>query len=268
MKGPSRTRPQGRETYLRLAALLRTRLQESERADRVIDRLVTANPKSCRALLDRAAYRRHFRLPGAEVDLAHARELSPDDPDVILELAVSARESSDFSAARKALERGMALAPSDPRFVEALADLELRDGHTGEAIAILRRGLERLPDQGTLLWSLAESLAQEGDTRELPALIEKLRAKSAVAGLVDYLDACLHFNRGEWADSRMLFEPSLPALESRPALKCRTEYLLGQCYGRLGGRPAAIRGVSTLGDARSGVGPGPDCGGVGPCGTR
>jgi tetratricopeptide (TPR) repeat protein len=241
--------PQRREVYLRLAALQRTRLQAPDRADRVLDALVAANPDSARALLDRAAYRRRFHLPGAAADLQQARRQAPDDPDVLLEVARSARDSTEFQTARQVLQRGLALAPREPRFAAALAELEVADGHPDEAIAALRGGLERLSDQGVLLWSLAELLAHRGDTIELPDLIQRLRAMGTAAGPVDYLDACLQYNRGDWAGARTRFERAQRALDSWPALKCQSDYLLGQCYGRLGDTDlqfAAFRRAATL----------------------
>jgi tetratricopeptide (TPR) repeat protein len=226
--------PQRRETFLRLAALLRTRLQSPEGAERALDALVAANPGAPRVYLDRAAYRRRFHISGAEADLQQAKDRAPDDPDVLLELARSARDSSDFEVARQALERGRMLAPRDPRFVADRADLEVRAGRPEEAIVALRRGLDGLPDSTGLLWSLAELLARRGDVAKLPGLIRRLGAAGGGPGPVDYLEAWLCYNRGEWSTARALFERVRPAIESSPALTCQADYLLGQCFGRLG----------------------------------
>src|SRR6185503_14436835 len=59
-------------------------------ADRVIDEMIALRPNDPEALLARYRYRRDYRLPGGEEDLAHARRQAPDDPEVLLASALSA----------------------------------------------------------------------------------------------------------------------------------------------------------------------------------
>jgi len=101
------------DAFARLAALLRGPLAEPARADDVMDRLIAANGRSAHAYLARALYRREAELPGpAGQDLDRARELAPDDPDVLAAVADLALSRNDLEAARTTLLHGLDVSPS------------------------------------------------------------------------------------------------------------------------------------------------------------
>src|SRR5262249_34918130 len=84
---PVKLAPQRIEAYTQYARLLRRKLNESSKADALMDSLVATAPRSARAYLERVRYRLEFGLQPDVQDIASARRLAPDDPDVLLEAA-------------------------------------------------------------------------------------------------------------------------------------------------------------------------------------
>ena len=223
-----------------LAAVLRDRLHAPERADRVIDAMIEANPKSYRARLDRAAYRTRNQLAGAGDDLKQARALAPDEPEVLLATARSARVPAEVEAARDGLSRGLARRPGDVAMIQALAELDLTAGDTGAAIDALRRGVAAAPDVNELRWALASLLAQRGATVELAEQTARLREGRYTSEALAFLEAALSFNQGDWRAARAKLRAVEPTLEPWPALRGRANDLLGQCLARLEGDDLAL----------------------------
>src|SRR6516225_8551387 len=72
-------------SYLRLAHLYRDRLQKPKLADSVMDELIQANGRSFQASLHRGRYRlKNSSLDMAAEDIDRARQLAPDEADVVL----------------------------------------------------------------------------------------------------------------------------------------------------------------------------------------
>ena len=78
--------PQQIDGYLRLADVLRNRLNDAIAADRVMDArqvadgLIASNGKSSRAHFKRARYRRQYKIDGAEQDIARCSSCLPRMP--------------------------------------------------------------------------------------------------------------------------------------------------------------------------------------------
>src|SRR5206468_2896357 len=120
--------PQTIENYIALAELARGELDEPQRADRAMDALVEANNRSARAYLARWRYRIPRDRAGAEEDVARARELAPDEAEVLMAAALVAEQHGDRAEAQKLLERGITLHPRDERLYQARAELNVRAG--------------------------------------------------------------------------------------------------------------------------------------------
>src|SRR6516225_1569121 len=84
------------EAYVRYARLLQLRLDKAGEADKWMNEMVKANPRSYRAFLERARYRNQFKLAQseasartaeiklAEADAAEARRLAPEKAEPLL----------------------------------------------------------------------------------------------------------------------------------------------------------------------------------------
>jgi predicted Zn-dependent protease len=229
-----RKSPTQLESYVLLAELLRSRLQRPDEAAEVMDEMVTANPKSPRALLARAHYHRAAgEKAQADADTAGAARLAPNDADVLLATAELARAGDDTAQARATLTRGLKLHPRDRRFYHTLAALDVQAGRRADAMATLRRGLAALPHDGALVPGLAELLIDEGKLDEARPLIARLRKDGGPAGVADYLDARVLTQSGRWAEACELLE-RLRGRSVAAGWSVQVEMALGQGYGRLG----------------------------------
>ena len=229
--------PEQIDGHVRLAYLLRNRLDQPEGADRVMDEMVKANEKSkqlFRSYLERARYRKQFGLADAASDIMRARELAPEEADVLLDAAVLAQDKGDLAAARKDLERGIQLDPRNRRMYQALAGLEIRAGRPEEALSCLRRGLKALPDQIELKWVLADLLVTTGKLNEAKEAITALRQGTVTGELLDYLDARILIARSQWYEAIQILERTHPKLAAWPDLVKTSHLFLGRCYEQLG----------------------------------
>jgi tetratricopeptide (TPR) repeat protein len=230
------------DSYVALAVLLRQRLEQPQKADQVMEQMVSQNPKSFRAFLARGRYWRELavqepatrddRLKRAAQDLARAGELAPDEADVLLAVADLARFQGQSDAARACLERGLKLHPKNATMYLALSDLDLQAGRRPQAIAGLRRGLEALPDNAELLWALAHVRIQDGQKAEEE--IARLSKKDIPRARLDYLQARLQMNRGDWLKAVPILERVHADLARWPELARQADLLLAECYGRMG----------------------------------
>jgi tetratricopeptide (TPR) repeat protein len=245
-------KPEQVEAYTRLAELLRVRIKNSEKADRVMDAreerdgLIVHNGHSADAFLARARYRKHYnvRSDAASADINRALQLAPDDPAVILEAVEMARSKNDLDTGRQLLRRGLQAHPTRPELYIALSDLELQARRYDDAIACLSDGIRKLPageptKAATLRWKLAESYIQGGRWNEADGAIENLTRENREnirPSVVDYLKARVLIGRRKTAEGAKKLEGVLPALAAESGLNNLTKrgfILLGVCYERL-----------------------------------
>ncbi len=231
------------DAYVRLADVLRGRLNRPEKADEVMDALVRANGASFRAFLLRGRYHlAHHSAKQAAPDLRRAGDLAPDDAEVILALAELAQVGKDYAAARVDLGRGIKLHPHDGRFYLALAQVEFRDNHRQEALQCLRDGVKVLtgPAQNDVLWRLVNALLDGNNPAELTEAeghIELLAKGHPSPAAVAYLRARVLMARQDWSQAARLLERTCLTLKTLPEpskeLLTQIDLYLGQCYDQL-----------------------------------
>ena len=242
--------PTSIEAHVRLANLLRTRLSDPTRADKVMDAraesegLIAANPRSADAYLARAEYRAKYAVPGVDpsTDVAKALELAPDDADVLQVAARVARSKGDARGALQLLEHASKLHPEIGAVYESLADLEREAGRVDRAADWLRRGIAKLPEiqegeQALLRWTLADLLIQAGRVAEAEPVIAALRGTRVRPELIEYLAASSLAARGRNAEAARILTgvaPTLGALPEMRALTKRSLMLLARCHERMG----------------------------------
>lgn len=231
--------PERVDCYVERARLLRRRLQKPEEADRVMDQLVHANPRSGAAFLARGRYLGEFHsFDRAAADVAHARkELAPNDVEVILasaDLDIARRRYED---ARAHLRHGMELDPKDARLRQSMARLELHAGRRAEAIEHLRAAATT--DKPLLLWTTADLFIDAREYSEAQTLVTRLE-KTAPPGLVEYLKARLALADGNWAEARGLLERARQGLAGSSDLLKQTLMLLATCHEQLGNPDAQL----------------------------
>ena len=204
--------------YAAIAHLLRTALKQPERADRIMDArevkdgLIAKNPRSARAYLDRAAYRRAFAIPGSGDDIKQALALAPDDADVLL---AAAGEGADDEAIRL-LSRGIELNAAEARFHERIARTELHAGKRPAAIERLKAGVDRLPEDVALRYLLTELQIDERDFAAASAGIGRLRTMKLPPALLDLLDCRILIESRQWTKAARELRPARRRL-ARPS---------------------------------------------------
>ncbi len=238
--------PDRLDSYLRAAVLLHEKLDKPNEADAVIDAMVKTNPKAFEAYLARSRYRIQFHgklasaVEAAKEDVRQARQLAPDEPEVVLAAADVARAQGATDQAREALLQGIEAHPRETRLYLALIAQEVRDGKTKDALTLIRRGLKELPNDGDLLHALADLLVQEGELKEAETTIARLRELKYAPPLLDYLQARIHFRKEEWSKASQLLDRVRPQLTRLPGLEVQALLMLGQCDERLGNPDLAL----------------------------
>jgi predicted Zn-dependent protease len=220
--------------YMRLAELLRTRLEQPERADRIMAELVGANPKSPAAWVARAEYRERFDLSGIDDDLAQARSLAPDEASVLLASGERAKRRGDSAAARRALERGVELFPKNLEFRLALGALEADSGRLEAAERCLERGIENLPDRNELRLALIEVRIRRGELSKARTELDALRGRGPARAWLDLLDGEILMKQERWQDAVAVLQPLDHALAGNPRMAMAVNVTLGECYRHLG----------------------------------
>src|SRR5262249_39804984 len=203
-------------------------------ADRVMDDLVAANPRSFHAFLERARYLQAAAPARAAAELAEALGLGPDEADVLLTAADLERQPGQPDEARGHVQRGQKQHPRDARFYHALAADAERAGNRDKAVDWLDHGLKELPGRSELLWPLADLLLQTGHLDEARKAVAELRRSGWSPARVSHLEARLLVQEGKGAAARRVVEPIRQLLNDSTELTLQTDLLLGQCYEHLG----------------------------------
>ena len=236
-------------TFDRLARLLRQDMKQPEAARRAIEEMLTANPKSALAHVNRWRYHREFGPAADGGDIALALKLGPDEAEVLIGAAELDRQNNDLAAARKHIDHGLDRYPEDVRFYQAAVDLELTEYHADRVEAVLRRGIAAVPSNLALKILLAETLISENKLEgEEGALswIERLRRLGLAHGYARYLDGRVSMASQRWDEAINSLENARALLVADTMIMPRIHLMLAECYGRVGAeehRLDALRSV-------------------------
>lgn len=112
-------------------------------ADVVMDRMVAEHAEDPEAYLARYRYRSAFQIGGAEEDLQQARQLAPDNIEVLLASALLTA-ATDHDAAREYGEKMLKVAPEDRRTYLTMSGIYARWNQPEDAIRTLQTGLKQI----------------------------------------------------------------------------------------------------------------------------
>lgn len=178
--------------YSKLAGLLRHRLSNPKEADQWMAKLVKVNPKSYKAHYLRAAYlasRQVHLADEALQEACKARELAPDDVDVLLLVAECNAAKGKYDNARDCLVHGIKVHPSSILMYRAMSEVESRAGNRDKAVAALQKGIKATDRNPTLLWELAGLLIDTNKLDQARRILDELRKRSFPKPMIDYGDA-------------------------------------------------------------------------------
>ena len=229
------------QAHLRLALLLRERLDQPQAADEQIGAMIRANPDSCDAHVAQGNYLLTTRRPNDTERLAEALQsaeraldLAPEHPGGLLLAAQCSLEQDDFETARGYAEQVVDLYPTSREAYSTLAAIELGEGDRERAIEWMRAGLEHAPNDQDLLWNLANLLLDAGQLEGAETVMGQLRAAEQPGALVRYLEARAAFVQGQWLTASLTFEQIRPELTEWPDVLKQLDFYLGSCYQQLG----------------------------------
>jgi Tfp pilus assembly protein PilF len=238
--------------YAHLADLLRRHPApnradaQAEEADRIIDDLVAKNGRDPKAYVARWRYRNAFlelkkdaeARRKAAADVTRARELAPDDTEVMAAVAQLAQLDGRLAEARAVLKGGLEQHAQDAGLYRALAALELEAGDRKAAADGLRLAVKKLPTaaQPEFLWTLTHLLIDgtPEDRAEAAGLIAQMRKSSGPSAAADYLQARLLIVEKRPAEAVRLLERARPSLGDAPEVGEEIDLALGRCYEQLG----------------------------------
>lgn len=258
--------PNELDTYARLASLLQHHTQDVlgqgetpatllERANNLIDKMVQANDRSFRAYLLRADYRRSFFPSDAGTikivssDVARARELAPNESEVLLAAAQLAALSGSSDEARSILRRACELYPLDSRPCCELARLEEGAGQVDVAVGNLREGMKRMPNKIELVWQLADLLTKAGRKDESLDALTMLEKAGVPEADRECLRARLLVHERNWQEAAKILETTIPIIAGRVGSKAdnpqarfvqQAGLLLGHCCEQIGDADRAL----------------------------
>jgi tetratricopeptide (TPR) repeat protein len=148
-------------TFDRLARLLRQDMKNPEAADRAIEEMLKANPKSALAYVRKWRYHREFGPAADGNNIALALKFGPDEAEVLIAATELARQSKDPVGARKHIEQGL------DRHPESVPFYQRRGPRTGREPRRPRRGCPPPRDRrGPLERPAQDAAGGDPDQRE------------------------------------------------------------------------------------------------------
>jgi predicted Zn-dependent protease len=261
-------------TYARCAGILRLKLKDTEgaedKANNLIEDLVKKNEQTAHAHLIAAIYWKEYGTEAkSDALMAKALELGKHDGEVLLKAAEFAlnraerlrrsfkadESKTEIESARQLLQLGIEKNPVPEVDTTAAEDeqdrvalkraivaelyrnrvaLEVRTDQLAEAEKQARQGVELLPDQVELVLSLADVQIRQDKFAEAADNLKKLQDNGYPQAVLDYHRARIHTRKNEWLAASHVLERIIPDLVVVPVFSRQANFLLGECYDRLG----------------------------------
>lgn len=223
--------------YRNLADMLRSRQDNPELADRVMDQVVAANPDSFEAFLQRGQYYlSNERTDLAEDDIRKAYELDPDDADVLFTLAHFEKTQEASDEAQKHLEAGVEKYPQDSRFYQQLAEVAMSRLNYEEALDYVNRGIAAVPprDSLMLLWYKSDLQIRGQDVPGVKETIETMKSHDLRPDFIQWIEARVLLIQEQWYKASRALKEVRPLLTNIPEIRIQIDVQLGLCYEKLG----------------------------------
>jgi tetratricopeptide (TPR) repeat protein len=219
--------------YSQRAFLLRNRLNAPDRARQTVDAMVQANSESATAYIERGRFRLATRQDGVADDLARARALAPEDPQVVLLASQLALRDGSPERALDELGRAIATTPKLTALHMMLYRTLTALGRTEQSISALRKAMEIFPDDLEIRTALAEALLLAGRVEDATKIVADIKKSAANSPALVFLEASVQMARREWAAALEKLESISLDLASSPELDRSANYNLGRCYEEL-----------------------------------
>jgi tetratricopeptide (TPR) repeat protein len=234
-------------SYARLAMLQRDSLHKGDDADATVAEMVDTNCTMWQAFVARAQFLlgQRFLDPAAKEravttakeDITQALELAPEEPTVLFAAAdFELKIGKDFERARACLQKVLEKNDRLPIVYEYLANVERAAQKPEKVLDVLRQGLKKVRRPAVLMWSLTYELIQRGELGEASRQLDDLAKMDAdlERGRLDFLRGALQLGQGSLDLAAYTLESARPFFSNQDQLTIQTDYLLAQCYEKLG----------------------------------
>ena len=224
------------EASLLLAAILAEKREDTQAAERVLEKLRESAPEDYRAWLALARWHAgHDEPRQAAEEIDRAAALAPDNSDVLAMSFALALADGRFDEAARLAGRIRDLFPQRPDGGLFLAEVAIRRGEPAQALEPLRESLERLPGHPAVLLSLAnvQLLTNRLDDAEktIRGLVERSERTNPAVGM---LEARLLVARQQWLAAVKKLDALRPLVAESSGPKRQIDQMLAECHARLG----------------------------------
>jgi len=243
------------DAYVRLAAVLRERLDRPRDADQRIADMLKNNPDSARAHWLAANYYLNAGMP--DLGLAEAQKSLSIEPNEKEALALASRcalaqgrqlrrqrqldeAKALFDLAREYARQGADQYPHDAAFPLLRAEVEVAAGDPQRAVDLLRQSLEATGNHPSVLIQLGNLLLDIGRLDEAERVLEQLRQARGAQVHAGFLSARLAFARGQWRAAVEGFEQVRSELVRAPLLAKQADLYTGRAYAQLANPDKAL----------------------------
>jgi tetratricopeptide (TPR) repeat protein len=229
-----------------LARIYRTRLDQAEASDRILELMVERDPKDGRAWATRARLRMEFRDPRRALeDFEQATALLPEDAGIQLDAGrcgIAVLKSGDIARdkvdplvekTRQRLGRAAQLSPENTDVMLTQAELESSLARPAAAIDALRNARKAAPDDERLKMRLAELLLAQSEFSEVESLIESLPDEPLTRALKTYLTGRKQMGSGDWQTARQTLDVAASEASAHPSLANQIALHQAECFRRL-----------------------------------
>jgi len=231
--------PEFLPAYVALADLLREKLQDQDRADSWINQMVARNPKSLKALVERAKYfHRSKQLNAATEDIRRALEMAAQKPDILVEVLVTAAEfaidNKAYEEASEYLDRAQALYPDHEAVQRTRMVLNLSLGKTAEVLEPLEKRIREQQSSDAMdLLTVADLHLKNGDLKKARETIKKMKEAGFREEILEFFEARAEVAEGNWRKATFMLERLRPKVAGWPEFLTHVDLFLGACYEQL-----------------------------------
>lgn len=239
-------------TYVRLASVLKDKLNQPAEAETAIQDMVSRNPETPRAYIFRADWRlrelSQYMTPKQgpapkeddetvvrlrneiDADIKQALTIAPEDSESLIVAIRVAQFFGRNEEVRSLIDRGIKHHANEIQFYVALADSELTLGNLKASADALRKAVSIAPKNLDLKWNLANRLVELEEDASVKELLEQLKTGRYPQPLIDYIDARSYVRRKDWPKAVGKLETLRFDLRERPLLEKQVDYWLGVAY--------------------------------------
>ena len=176
------------------------------------------------------------RLTNAEINAERALSQKPDCPACYLTLALAAEHQENTEKALSYLVKAKQLAPEDPDVLFQFGKVCLERNLLDDAIASLSKAAMLRPDNDTYAYTLGSADFGKGHLDEALAIFQRLLEKHSQDAFLHYAVGAVYFQQSKYSEAEASLKQSLAAQPDQVSAK----YYLALTYDAIGDDDRAV----------------------------